>query len=409
MKILILGLNYAPEPIGIGPYTAGLAEHLAGCGHEVTVVAGNPYYPDWTLAPGFTQARSQAVEGGVTVVRVPHYIPARPSGLKRIAHYLSFALSAWRPMQRIAREQKPDLVFTVAPSLLAAPVALIAARRAGAASWLHIQDYEVEAAVATGLLAKGPLARLAGWVERKIIRGFDHVSTISAPMLAKAIEKGAAPCATHELRNWAEAEGVGPQVDGQRLRAELQLPSGKIALYSGNLALKQGVGLIAQAARLLAERADLHFVVCGEGSGRELLEREAQGLTNLHLRPLQPRTRLGELLAIADLHLLPQIADAADLVLPSKLTNMLASGRPVVATAGVGTALAAEVEGCGLVCPPGDARAFALAIAQLCDDEGARQALGAAAANRAGQRWSKNTLLEGFASAFEQAAGAAGT
>jgi colanic acid biosynthesis glycosyl transferase WcaI len=77
---------------------------------------------------------------------------------------------------------------------------------------------------------------------------------------------------------------------------------------------------------------------------------------------------MGGLLALARLHVLPQIAEAADLVLPSKLSNMLSSGRPVVATAAPGTGVACEIEGCGLITPPGDAAALAGAIARLVDD-----------------------------------------
>ena len=405
MQILFVGLNYAPEPIGIGPYSAGLAESLAVSGHGVTVVSGNPYYPDWSLAEGFEQTVSMREENGVRVVRVPHYIPAQPSGAKRIAHHLSFARNALRPALAEVERSRPDCVITIAPSLLAAPVALAAARKAKAPSWLHIQDFEVEAAVATGLLSAGPLASVAGRVERNIIKRFDRVSSISAPMVAKAIEKGSDAGRTLELRNWAEEAGVGGSVSGEALRAELGLPPGRIALYSGNLALKQGVGLIADAAEILSDRPDCHFVVCGEGSGRALLEERAGELANLHLRPLQPRNRLGELLAMADIHLLPQIAGAADLVLPSKLTNMLASGRPVVATAEEGTALASEVDGCGLVTPPGDAEAFADGVATLLDNDAQRKAQGETAAQRARERWSKPALVAQFGAELEKLAG----
>jgi len=105
---------------------------------------------------------------------------------------------------------------------------------------------------------------------------------------------------------------------------------------------------------------------------------------------------LPELLALADVHLLPQIAGAADLVLPSKLTNMLASGRAVVATAALGTGLADEVEGCGVVTPPGDALAFADAITRLIDDHTMRTRLGATARVRAEERWSRNAILKRF-------------
>ena len=99
------------------------------------------------------------------------------------------------------------------------------------------------------------------------------------------------------------------------------------------------------------------------------------------------------MLTMADLHLLPQIAGAADLVLPSKLTNMLASARPVVATTESGTGLYGEVDGCGVVTPPGDAAALAAAIAALADDPELRERLGTAAARRAAERWSKPAII----------------
>lgn len=403
MDILLLCLNYAPEEIGIGPYSQGLAEALAQAGHRVEVVAGKPYYPEWRRRPGPAGVQ-RTTEGGVTIWRVPHFVPKRPSAVPRILHYLSFAAQALPVMWRRAGAMRPNLVLNVAPALMAAPVALLAARRAGALSWLHIQDFEVEAALATGMLSQGFAVRRARAFETGIISRFNYVSTISAEMMVKALTMWARSERTYELRNWAELDGVHPGIDGSRLRAELNLPEGQIALYSGNLAMKQGIGLIAEAAKLLSRRSDIHFLVCGEGSGRAALAEAVAGLANVSLRPLQPRERLGELLAIADLHLLPQLAAAAEAVLPSKLTNMLASGRPVVATAEEGTALHAEVAGSGIATPPGDAAAFAEAIARLLDDRAELQRLGEAARARAVERWSRQAILGEFVTAIERAA-----
>lgn len=392
MKILIVGLNHAPEQIGIGPYTAGLAQGLAEAGCEVEVIAGKPYYPEWRPRPG-PGGVTRSEEGGTTVWRCPHYIPARPSGLKRIVHYLSFAARCLPVALARAAALRPDVVIAIAPALLAAPVALLAARRAGAASWLHIQDFEVEAAVATGLLGDGAAARLAGRFESAVLRRFDRVSSISKAMVARAVAKGVAPDRAVEIRNWAE-DGLSASETGRAaLRADLGLPAGRIALYSGNLAMKQGIGLLAEAARLLRDRRDITLLICGDGTGREELLRSCAGLDNVVIRGLQPRERLGELLALADVHLLPQIAEAADLVLPSKLTNMLASGRPVIATAAPGTALFEEVDGCGIATPPGDAAAFASAIKTLVDDRERAARFGVAARERAQARWSRQSIL----------------
>ncbi|HEX8553101.1 MAG TPA: hypothetical protein VF695_00195 [Sphingomonas sp.] len=47
MRILVNGLNFAPALVGIGPYSAGTVAALVAAGHDVRVIAGKPYYPDW--------------------------------------------------------------------------------------------------------------------------------------------------------------------------------------------------------------------------------------------------------------------------------------------------------------------------------------------------------------------------
>ena len=138
---------------------------------------------------------------------------------------------------------------------------------------------------------------------------------------------------------------------------------------------------------------------------RAALEALAAGLGNIQFHDLQPAARMGELLALAAVHLLPQIPGAADLVLPSKLTNMLASGRPVVATVAPGTGLAAEVEGCGLVSAPGDAVALAGAVTALLDDPDLAARCGVAARERALDRWSQQAIIDRLAERLRGLAG----
>lgn len=199
----------------------------------------------------------------------------------------------------------------------------------------------------------------------------------------------------HEFRNWASVDLRVPATPcGYRQEWRIERPH--VAIYAGTLANKQGIELVIAAARLLQHRRDLAFVICGEGPRRDALMAAAAGLGNVWFRPLQPRARLSELLGFASLHLLPQIAGAADLLLPSKLTNMLASGRPIVAAAAPGTGLAREIDGCGLVVPPGDPASFAEAIETLIDDAASRIQLGHAARARAEERWSRTPILARF-------------
>ena len=253
----------------------------------------------------------------------------------------------------------------------------------------------MDIAVATGHLPRTRIrARLLRWVERRALAG-DRVSSISPAMCARLAEKGISPDRITEFRNWARPD-IGVTETPSSYRDEWNIDRPHVALYSGNIAAKQGIEIVAEAARLLAHRRDILFVICGNGPNRPALMTVAAACNSVVFFDLQPAERLSDLLSIATVHLLPQIADAADLVLPSKLPNMLASGRPVITTAEPWTGLAHEVEGCGLVTRPDDAAAFAAAIVRLIDDAPLRKALGTAAGARAAERWSKDAILTSF-------------
>jgi colanic acid biosynthesis glycosyl transferase WcaI len=194
--------------------------------------------------------------------------------------------------------------------------------------------------------------------------------------------------------NWVDTGAIVPLERPSALRAQLGISTGEIvALYAGTMGRKQGLEILAEAARQLSGREGLRFVFCGEGPGKLILSDLTGHLANVQWILLQPFARLNDLLNLADIHLLPQKADAADLVMPSKLTGMLASGRPVVATSRPGTQLAEVVRGRGIVVEPGDATEFARAIEQLADDPALRERLGRNAREYALSELQKESIL----------------
>ncbi len=402
MKILLVSNLYRPEPSGVSHYSGDLAESLAARGHDVAVVSANPSYPHWKLYEGFGAWRwSSAREAGVSVRRAPVYVPATPTAKNRLLHYGSFAASALAPLVQLARRWRPDVVIHVVPTLLASPVVLLAARLAKARTWLHVQDFEVEAAFSLGQMSGGRAARAALAFERAVIRRFDKASSISPEMCAKLVNKGCPPERVSELRNWAAIDQIRPQPDSP-LRERWGVRTPHVALYSGAIGKKQGLDLVIEAAHRLRHRDDLTFIVCGNGPDRPEMEARTAGLPHFQWHDLQPMAELNNVLNLATVHLLPQRAGAADLVLPSKLTNMLASGRPVVATATAGTGLAREVEGCGLVVPPGDAGAMADGIEHLIDDPASWALYAQAARRRAEEVWDRERIIDRFEVELEQ-------
>lgn len=393
-RVLLVSINYWPELTGIGKYTGEMAEWLVRQGFELRVITAPPYYPAWQVDPAYSAWRYRRERvAGVDIRRCPLWVPARPSGLKRILHLASFALTALPLVLWAGLRWRPDEIFVVEPPLFCAPAALLAARLAGGRAWLHVQDFEVDAAFELGILRS---ARLRRWVlagERWLMRHFDCVSTISERMLERLEGKGVSAGRRALFPNWVELDRIRPMAYSP-LRQEWGLRDDEVVvLYSGNMGEKQGLEILVEAAQRLRGTLAIRFLLCGDGAARPRLERLAEGLPNVLFKPLQPADRLNDLLNLADVHVLPQRADAADLVLPSKLTNMLASGRPVVATANPGTQVAELLGGCGMVVPPGDAGALAAALAELATAADQRRSLGVAARSMAEQLWDKERLL----------------
>ncbi|HUW75528.1 MAG TPA: glycosyltransferase WbuB [Gallionella sp.] len=408
MRILIHGLNFFPELTGIGKYTGEMAEWLATQGHEVRVVTAPPYYPQWRRAKGYANRWNQEEithlqpslkkdEGLLVVYRCPLWVPANPSGLKRILHLASFALSSF-PIMISQLFWRPDVVMVIEPPLMCAPVSLLVSRLAGAKAWLHIQDFEVDAAFGLGILKSDRLRKVVLHIERRLMRSFDRVSTISHKMLEKLIEKGVESKKAVFFPNWADVSTIFPLEHGSLLRKELCIPDDKmVALYSGNMGEKQGLEIVLEAASRLVVNPNIQFVLCGDGAAKVKLFVKYEKLPNVVWLPLQPLERLNDLLNMADIHLLPQRADVADLVMPSKLTGMLASGRPVLATAHAGTQVAQVVGSCGKVVEPGDVQGFVQGLLELLHSPQQRTILGAAA-RQAATELDKSIVLGRFES-----------
>lgn len=402
MKILFYGINYSPELTGIGKYTGEMAEWFAARGHEVRVITAPPYYPEWKVKEGYSNHYHIEKLNGVTVYRIPLWVPSQPGGLKRLVHLASFAICSL-PKLFMQWRWKPDVIWVVEPPLMCAPAAVAFAKLNGAKSWLHIQDYEVDAAFDMGLIKGKLLRRIVENIESWLMRCFNRVSTISGQMLQLASKKGVVQEKIISFPNWVDISAIQPLNRPSSYRKELEISENAVvALYSGNMGGKQGLEILAQTAKLIANTEyseQIEFVFCGHGAGRAELEEACKTLSNVRFLDLQPFERLSDLLGLADIHLLPQRADAADLVMPSKLTGMMASGRAVVATATPDTELGrvvAQETQCGLIVQPENAQAVVDAVLKLTNDEKLREKLGENGRLYAEKSLNKDQILKNF-------------
>ena len=344
MKILLYGLNYAPELTGIGKYSGEMCEWLAANGHDVRVICAPPYYPQWQVDKAYSGWHYHTEQrNNVTIFRCPLFVPKKPKALTRLVHLFSFGLSSLPVLFR-QWSWKPDIVMSIQPTSFCIPATLLFCTLRGTKSLLHIQDFELDAMLGLGMgLGKaGMMAKMAGQVERWFMPRFDMISTISYSMLQKAKDKTSHPEKVFYFPNWVDTDFLTPDANAGLFRQRWGIAkTTRVVLYSGNMGKKQGLEIVLQAANLLNQEPDLLFLMIGTGAALEELMQQAEHLqlTNLRFYPLQPYEDLPALMALANIHLVVQKKGAADAVLPSKLTTILAVGGDSVITAEAHTEL----------------------------------------------------------------------
>lgn len=337
MRILIFGINYAPELTGIGKYTGEMCSWLALKGHEVAVVTAPPYYPEWEIDVNYKGKRWHKEKlDGVTIYRVPLYVPKEVTSKKRIVHEFSFLGGVFPRWFALLLKKKYDVVININPPFHLGFFAMLYAKLKGAKLITHIQDLQIDAAKDLGMIKSKILLRLMFKSERYILKHSDAVSSISLGMKRKIMAKGVSEQEYIMFPNWVDEDMVRPLSKEESLRKEWGIPStDHVILYSGNLGEKQGLEIIIEAAEHFKHLADVRFIIVGTGGAKARLQQlaETKALRNVFFYPLQAYEKLSALLATADIHLVLQKKSAADLVMPSKLTGILAAGGCSLVTA----------------------------------------------------------------------------
>jgi len=403
MKILLYGINYAPEITGIGKYSGEMAEWFAQQGHEVRVITAPPYYPEWSIGSDYKPwTYLKETINAVCVFRCPLYIPAQPKTLSRLVHLCSFALSSF-PVVLSQLFWRPAVVITVEPTFFCTPAALLLAKLSGAKSVLHIQDYELDAMLGLGMGSHGALSSFAHTVESWVMRGFDRLSSISFSMLNKANFKTHYQVPTLLFPNWVDIDFVNPDANAIIFRKKWRIPeSTKVVLYSGNMGKKQGLEIVIEAARHFSNQSDVLFIMVGTGAAFKGLKKLAKKLhlSNIQFYPLQPYKNLPCLMALADVHLVVQKKGVADAVLPSKLTTILSVGGTALITAEDNTELGllcANYPGIACCIDPEDLVLFCDSLQLLLDKIDANhRAINSIARGYAVHHLAKDAVLEEF-------------
>jgi colanic acid biosynthesis glycosyl transferase WcaI len=371
MRIIVWGINYAPEITGIAPHNVALCEFLHAQGADVEMVTTFAYYPAWRKRAEDRHLLFRTDEiNGVSVHRCWHYVPERVSAWKRIIHEATFVLTS---TIRALSLKRPDAYVIASPPLLLGMAATFVTALKRAPFVFHVQDLQPDAAVGLGMLRAGWFTRALYWLEAFAYKQATRVGGISEEILDAFRRKGVPEEKLILFPNGVALPNDADIPTGGKFRPKHEFGAGDfLAVYAGNLGVKQGLDILLDAADELRSDTRIRIVLCGDGAERTALAQEIadRSLTNVSMLPLQFGIDYKELLVDADVSLITQQSGSGNAFFPSKLLVTLAYGSPVVTVADEESALARAVAngGFGINVLPGQADRLAQTFRELAQD-----------------------------------------
>ena len=361
-RIVMVTHDYAPDLMGIAPYSTETAEWLAAQGAEVDVLTMPPHYPNWAVPAGFPRGYASEERNGVRVRRLPTYIPGNPSLLRRLAFEGSWTAAA-TPLRMSRALRDADVVIGVCPGIFAARFARsIAGRRRPLIQ--IVQDLVGQAAKQSGMAGASRAAGALARMEARSLIAADAVTVPGHGFVEPLRALGVDGERIHVVANWSRV----PMTDeAEPARDERRF----VVMHAGNMGLKQGLDELAPIiADLETTRPEVQFEFVGGGSQAGALREAIAGLTNARFNSHVPEDELAAALRSADALLVHERSSVKDMSLPSKLTTYFAMGRPVIAVTRSDGTTAGEIRraGAGLIVTPGDTAGFMAAVEQLRSD-----------------------------------------
>lgn len=370
--LVVLCPHFEPDNAPTGTVITRIVRELVSLGHTVHVVTSLPWYRSHHIDAGWEGrlVRTEVTSWG-SITRV-HPFPGRDKAnlARRAVGFAAYSVLAGVQCLRVGGWfRRSGVVLAMSPPLTLGLTGWLVSRLRRCPMIFNIQDVFPDAAVETGAISNQWVIAAASWLERVSYRRADAVTVLSDDLRDNVIAKlGAAQAAkVRVIPNFVDTDAIVPDDRLTPYRAALGLGDGLVVLYAGNVGFSQSLDLVLAAARAMPE---VTFLINGDGSARRTLEAEASGLANVHFAGYIEASRLSELLATGDVHVVPLRAGLGRVSVPSKTYSIMAAGRPVLAAIDADTAVPRmlEASGGGVAVPPDDVDAFVGALRDLVDD-----------------------------------------
>ncbi len=363
MRVLIVSQYFWPESFRINE----VADSLIKAGCAVTVLTGQPNYPDGTVYPGYRpMGFGRQQQSSVTIYRVPLVPRGKSGALRLVLNYLSFvaAASVFGPWMLRGKQFDVIFVYGISPILQALP-AIVLKKVKGTKLVTWVQDLWPESLEVTGFVKNRQVLALVASLVRWIYRRHDLLLTQSRAFVVPVSAMSGKTLVEYHP-NPGEIALSRETVSGEV--PALTLGPGFNVVFAGNLGAAQALETIVDAAELLRDQVNIRIVIVGNGSHGEWLAKEVgrRKLINVQLPGRYPVDAMPGVFAQAAVLLVTLASSPAmEKTIPSKVQAYLAAGKPIVACLDGEGARIVEEAGAGLACPAENAAMLAQTILRL--------------------------------------------
>lgn len=360
MQVLLLNEYFPPDTAATANNAALVATALAEK-HHVTVLAGRPSYDPLAHHPMYLFRREE--QGNLTVDRVGSTAFSRLRMKGRLANYLSY-LTLAAPH---ALSMNPDVVLAMTDPPMEGIFGAAIAKLLGRPFVYNIRDLYPDMALAAGILRPGSLIDAWEQSHGKALRQAARVIVLGDDMRARIAEKGVDPARISVVRDAVPFPEIPPKADPEVVR-EIRCGFRFVIVHAGNLGFYGAWQTLIDAARIL-ESDGVGLVFIGEGTLKKDLQQSARDLPNVRFLPFRPASEIAAVMAAGDLHVVTIRRGLEGVVVPSKIYNILANGRPVLAIATKRAEIASLVQRyeCGVAADPDDANQVAGSVRSVIE------------------------------------------
>ena len=392
LRLIVLCPHFEPDMAPTGVVMTRIVHELAARGHELHVVTSLPWYRKHQVESGWAGAlwRVEKTNWG-SISRVQPFAGKTKSNLLRRA--FGFVLFSYfvglRALFTGRFWRRVDGVLAMSPPLTLGLIGWHTKLFRGGKLVFNIQDVFPDAAIETGAISNQRVIAAASWLERVSYQRSDSVVLLSDD-LANNVQRKLEQKFHKRIKvipNFVDSQAIVPMSRLTNYRRELGIDESLVVMYAGNVGFSQSLELLLEAARVLPE---VMFVINGEGAARNSLEAKASTLNNVKFGDYQDVSRLSEVLATGDLHVVPLRRGLGSVSVPSKTYSILAAGRPICAAIDLDTEVPRILAAAkaGVCVEPDNQQAFVSAIKAMTLDRKNLEEMGAN-----GRKW-----VEGHAS-----------